>query len=119
VAFCPRCKIEWEDKMTECPICSAELTTDGGEARPGDWVVLGSIEDKLSADYARAVLTSYEIPAVVVSRSGFFGQIGLTLNTFYKPGALLFEVSVPEEYCEEAAGVLDMALGEKWQRKDV
>lgn len=105
--------------MTECPICSAELTTDGAEEhRSGNWVTLGSIDDKFSADYARAVLTSYDIPSVVISRSGFFGQVGLTLNTFYKPGALLFEVSVPEEFVEEAAGVLDMALGEKWKRKE-
>jgi len=104
--------------MTECPICSAELVKDDRERAQSGWVTLGSIDDKLSADYARAVLTSYDIPAVVISRSGFFGQVGLTLTSFYKPGALLFEVSVPEEYVDEAAGVLDMALGEKWRRKE-
>jgi hypothetical protein len=104
--------------MTECPICSAELTQEVEEESQGAWVKLGAIEDRFSADYARAVLDSYDIPAVVISKSGFFGQVGLTFHSFYKSGSLLFEVSVPVEYVEEAAGVLDMAIGDKWRRKE-
>lgn len=104
--------------MTECPVCSADLTSETDSEPAKGWVRLGAIEDRFSADYARAVLDSYEIPAVVISKSGFFGQIGLTLHTFYKPGILLFEVSVPAEFVEEAAGVLDMALGPKWRREE-
>jgi hypothetical protein len=82
------------------------------------WVKIGSIADCLSADFAREVLCSYEIPAVVISRSGFFGQAGLTLTRFYKSGASLFEVSVPSDVIEEACGVLDMTLGETWCREE-
>jgi hypothetical protein len=104
--------------MTDCPTCASELTAEPESADRSSWVALGSIEDRFSADYARAVLDSYEIPAVVISKSGFFGQIGLTFHSFYKSGSLLFEVSVPAEFVEEAAGVLDMALGDKWNRKE-
>jgi hypothetical protein len=118
VAFCPRCKTEWGDDLTDCPNCSAELIPSPEAEDRSAWVALGSIEDRFSADYARAVLNSYEIPAVVISKSGFFGQVGLTFHAFYKSGSWLFEVSVPAEYVEEAAGVLDMALGNKWTRRE-
>jgi hypothetical protein len=72
----------------------------------------------MSADYAKETLGSYEIPAVVISKSGFFGQAGLTFHSFYKNEAHLFEVSVPVEFIEEAVGVLDMVLGDKWRRKE-
>ncbi len=116
MAFCPVCKTEWEDGVTECPVCSRELGKSEAEQSESPWVLLGFIADNISADYAREVLKSYEIPAVVISKSGFFGQAGLTLTGFYKAGSQLFEVSTPEECVEEATGVLDMVLGDKWQR---
>ena len=101
--------------MTTCPICSKELTKGGQGVT---WVKIGAISDSISADFAREVLKSYDIPAVVISKSGFFGQAGLTFTTFYKPGANLYEVSVPEDVVEEACGVLEMALGDAWIRED-
>jgi len=113
VVLCPKCKTELGDDVTECYVCGSDLLTgDSG------WVVLGTIEDKISADFARETLETYEIPAVVFSRSGFFGQAGLPLNPFYSSQSASFEVSVPSEHAEEAAGILDMAVGDNWQRKD-
>jgi hypothetical protein len=102
------------EDATNCYICGHEL--DDNEKQ--EWIALGEIEDKFSADFARETLQSYEIPAVIFSRSGFFGNIGLPLNPFYKAGAALFEIMVPKEYTREAADILDMTLGEKWQRKE-
>jgi hypothetical protein len=114
VAFCPVCKAEWPAETTECPICGKELpqTADNDE-----WTMIGEIEDKLSADFARETLSTYEIPAVIVSRSGFFGQIGLNLTAFYSGKQALFEVRVPNGFETEAAELLEMTLGEKWRRK--
>ena len=117
MAYCPECKSEWEDDITECPICGRELVQTENE-QATEWVVLGVIEDKVSADYARETLKSYEIPSVVISKSGFFGEIGLTLNPFYSTHSPLFEISVLSIHVEEAAAILDMAIGEKWQRKE-
>ena len=112
--YCPVCKNEWSDEFVDCPICSRDMTESG----PVEWVLLGSVQDKVSADFAREVLASYKIPAVVISKSGFFGNVGLTFNMFYKPGSYLFEVMVPDDQTEEAAGILEMALGDRWERKE-
>jgi hypothetical protein len=104
--------------MSECPVCSHELEASKPGAEKARWVLVGYIADKMSADYAKEVLMSYEIPVVVISKSGFFGQAGLTFHSFYKSESHLFEVSVPANCVEEAIGVLDMVLGDKWQKKE-
>ena len=118
MAYCPVCKTEWSGDMSECPVCSHELQASESAAQADDWVTLGFISDKISADYAKEVLDSYEIPAVVFSKSGFFGQAGLMFQGFYKSGAQAFEISVPAEYVEEATGILEMVLGDKWRRNE-
>lgn len=80
--------------------------------------MLGVIEDKLSADFARETLAGCQIPAVIASRSGYFGDIGLPLNPFYKPRATGYEVSVPADFADEAADLLAATLGDKWQREE-
>ena len=114
MAYCPVCKAEVDDDADNCCICGHEFDKDEAVK----WITLGEIEDKLSADFAKEVLTTYNIPVVIFSRSGFFGNIGLPLNPFYKPGSALFEVSVPKDYSEEASDVLEMTLGDKWHRKE-
>ncbi|MCP4684655.1 MAG: hypothetical protein GY867_04315 [bacterium] len=115
MAYCPACKTEWDPPVAKCPVCSGELTAGKEES---DWTLLGTIRDKVSADFAREVLSSYEIPAVVISKSGFFGQVGLTFNTFYKAGSHMFEISVPTEHVLEAREIMNMAVGESWERKE-
>ncbi|MEW6051973.1 MAG: hypothetical protein AB1644_13045 [Candidatus Zixiibacteriota bacterium] len=117
MAYCPACKAEWSAETEQCPICGREMAEDN-EEKEDNWVLIGSIEDKLSADFARETLTVYEIPAVIVSKSGFFGDIGLPLHSFYSGKTGRFEVSVLSSQVEEAVDVLNMALGEKWQRKE-
>ena len=113
--LCPECKAELENGRTDCPICGWEST---GE-KEQKWVVLGTIADRPFADLARETLKSLNIPAVVVSRAGFFGNIGLPLNPIFDGGKLgVFEISVPQSFIQEAADSLDMTLGDKWQRED-
>jgi RNA polymerase subunit RPABC4/transcription elongation factor Spt4 len=115
--YCRECNHNWPDDYENCPICAKPLR-DPNNPDTGEWMLLGSVLDKVSSDFAREVLASYKIPAVVISRSGFFGNAGLTFNTFYKPGSSLFEVFVPGDHRQEAAGILKMALGDQWQEKD-
>lgn len=112
--LCPKCNIELKSDHVDCHICDWESPNE----KEPEWVVLGTIEDRPFADLARETLKSLDIPAVVVSRSGFFGNIGLPLNPIFggsKPG--VFEISVPLSYIEEAADLLDMTLGDKWQKE--
>ncbi len=118
MAFCPACKAEWESETLQCPICGRDLEEDEEDQKEQPWVVIGTIADKISADFARETLKAYEIPAVIVSKSGYFGTIGLTLTHFYSGGQALFEVSVPQGVLEEADELLRMTIGDKWQRKE-
>ena len=103
--------------MSECPICSGEFADESTDAKSGGWVLLGYVGDKLSADYARETLASNDIPAVIISKSGFL-QSGTILPHFFKPGAPLCEISVPTVCVEEAIEIMDMILGDNWQRKE-
>lgn len=117
MANCPYCKAELSDEATSCWRCGKDIDNDDDQIE-SKWVMVGVIEDKLSADFARETLTVYQIPAVIASRSGYFGDIGLPLNPFYRPKATGYEVSVPEEFVEEAADLLAATLGDKWQREE-
>ncbi|MFZ5981445.1 MAG: hypothetical protein ACOYVF_12530 [Candidatus Zixiibacteriota bacterium] len=114
--LCPVCKNEWEEGTAHCPICGYELNDYNEEA---EWIIIGDIDDKVSADYAKETLLSSEIPVVIFSKSGFFGNVGLPLHPFYKPGTGVFEVAVPGEYQEEAVEILDIILGEQWHQKEI
>ncbi len=98
-----------------CYVCGNDPTKDTSEE--DQWVMLGIVDDKLHADLAEETLKSCKIPAVVLSKSGFFGNIGLVLNPFYTNSTPAFEISVPSQYLEEATDILDMTLGIKFHRK--
>lgn len=114
MVFCPECKNELPDGTTECYICGHDLS----DTQETDWVMLGAIDNKLYADFAKETLTSYGIPAVVISKDGFFGSIGLPLRPFYDSKSAPFEILVPVAYCKEAIEILDMTVGDKWHKKE-
>ena len=114
MVYCPECNVKLQGEPERCYICGGPVADDADDS----WVMLGVIEDKVFADLARETLESCGIPAVVISKSGFFGNVGLPLNPFYEPKAASFEVSVPNVHSAEAIEILDMTLGEKWQRKE-
>lgn len=116
MAYCPVCNSELPNEMQSCFVCGndPEEKSDSEE----EWLVLGMIEDKVHADLAVETLKSCDIPAVVFSKSGFFGNIGLMFNPFHASYSPAFEVQVPKVYIEEAANVLDSTLGDMWQRKE-
>jgi hypothetical protein len=114
MAFCPICKSELESDSDNCKICGYEIIGDT-EAK---WVFVGLIEDKMSADFAKETLKSYNIPAVIFSKSGFFGDAGLPLNPFYSHSSGQYEVSVPIDFVEEANDILLITLGDKWHGKE-
>ena len=114
MAYCPECNIPLEGNPERCYICGGEVRADDESG----WALLGTVESKLFADLACGTLKSCDIPVVVISKSGFFGNVGLPLNPIYQPTEAAFEISVPASCLTEAAEVLDMTLGEKWHRKE-
>ena len=115
MVLCPVCKVNWDDNTTECPVCGRELQE--AESDDVEWVILGSFADKLTADFAKETLISSKIPAVLFSKSGFFGNVGLPLTPIYSSYAPPYEIAVPGQLVEEAAEVLNMVLGDNWSRK--
>lgn len=114
MAYCQVCKSEISKDTQTCAVCGHEFSGD----EKNKWVFIGMIDDKISADYGKESLKSYDIPAVIFSKSGFFGDAGLPLNPFYSMSQGQYEVSVPTECVEEATDILTMVLGESWHRKD-
>lgn len=114
MAYCPECNIVLKGNPERCYICGSPVKAEDEQG----WVVLGMVDSKPFADMARETLKSCEIPAVVISKSGFFGNVGLPLNPIYESKPASFEISVPADYQDEAIDVLDATLGDKWQRKE-
>jgi len=115
MVFCPECNMELEGDPSHCYLCGHSLKDDQGM---NEWIVIGTVENKIMADFVKETLKSEKIPAVVLSRSGYFGDAGLPLNPIYTTGDASFEISVPESYSSDATDLLDMTLGEKWHKKE-
>jgi len=82
------------------------------------WVTLGSVDNHPLAEMARETLSTQDIPAVVVSRDGYFGNVGLNLNPFFKTGGPRFLLSVPAALLDDAIEVMNMTLGDNWIEGD-
>ncbi len=107
--LCPKCNKEYSDEISVCSECNTQLV------KAEDWVIIGYIQDKLSSDFAIESLKTSEIPAVSISNSGFFGNIGLPLNSIFGPKEALFEISVPLSCKDEAIEILGITIGESWK----
>ncbi|MEA3297050.1 MAG: hypothetical protein U9R56_04230 [candidate division Zixibacteria bacterium] len=111
---CPECNCELPDNSTKCNVCGWELS----DSNRVDWKTLGCVHGKAFADLARETLESAKIPAVVISKSGFFGNVGLPLNPLFNSRqSCQFEISVPVVYCDEALDILVATLGDKWEKQ--
>ena len=112
--YCPKCDEHFEGDLTSCPKCSFEFSDDdvSGEG----WVMIARIFERTAAEFAKETLTSYKIPAVIISESGFFGQAGLNLPSITGKGIGKFQVHVPAEFREDAENILTMILGDGWEK---
>jgi hypothetical protein len=118
MVFCPECNKDWDIDKETCPICQGPLKEKKEDMTTEGWVILGYVEDKVHADFAKEVLDSSNIPVTVVSKSGFLGQTGMILGGFYKPDVNNFHIMVPVQFVEEAEGILTATLGDAWRKKD-
>ncbi|HDL02911.1 MAG TPA: hypothetical protein ENH25_02120 [candidate division Zixibacteria bacterium] len=114
--YCPKCDEHFTGDLTSCPKCGHEFSRPEDEKE--GWVMVARINEKTAADYARETLVSYQIPAVVISESGFFGQVGLNLPSVTGKGIGKFQVHVPFELREEAENILTMILGDGWEKTE-
>lgn len=111
---CPECNSTLSQQETTCPACGWKIP----QTEAKEWVILGWICDFAFTELAKETLKQTDIPSVIMSKSGMFGAIGLTLTPLFAGSSGCFEISVPEEFAAEAADVLDMILGEKWKKNE-
>ncbi|MFH2037040.1 MAG: hypothetical protein ABIJ45_11600 [Candidatus Zixiibacteriota bacterium] len=113
MSYCPRCKKDFEGDLASCPNCGLDLNNPSEDV---EWVPIAKIYNKISADFVKETLDSQGIPNTVISESGFFGQAGLNLPSLSGKGLGKFRLHVPKNFVDDTLEVLDMTIGDDWEK---
>ena len=121
--YCPKCRYEYEAGVGICPDCDEKLV----EALPPepdevdekifeDWTALARLRSTQMAEMILEALRAKDIPAVLQSGVGYFGYVGTQGLSSYAPVGGGYTLLVPEEYIEQAAGEVEIILGDDWEK---
>ncbi|MBN2226320.1 MAG: hypothetical protein JW763_03050 [candidate division Zixibacteria bacterium] len=117
--YCPKCRENYAGDLSACPACGYEFEQNDAPADDkGEWILVAKVNDATSANFVKETLQSYNIPVVLFSESGFFGQAGLNLPQAYGKQLGQFQIHVPADFREETEDILTMILGDNWSRPD-
>jgi len=125
--FCPQCRYEYEIGIRQCPDCGAKLVdrlpekTDDipGERVYKDWIPLASLTSQQMAEMVLESLRVKDIPAVIHSGVGYFGQAGTMGTSLYAPVGGAYILMVPLEYVEDADAEGQLILGDDWKKAKI
>ncbi|UCD62916.1 MAG: hypothetical protein JSW34_09150 [Candidatus Zixiibacteriota bacterium] len=120
--FCPKCRYEYRPEVTTCPDCDEPLVSripepsedPTAEDDIGDWIPLARMASREYAEMIIGALNERDIPAVIHSGTGHFGQTGQMGVSSHNPIGGRYLLLVPDEYSAEADTVGMMILGEEW-----
>ena len=118
--YCPSCGLEYEEGEDYCPDCGEDLVEDlpssinGEEAIYEDWVELARLTSLQSAEMLLEVLRDKDIPSVVRSGAGYFGQTGQFGPSSYRPVGGAFTLLVPQDFVGDADREGTAILGDEW-----
>jgi len=118
--FCPKCRYEYEPHIFTCPDCGEKLVVTlppveaENDSKYDNWVELVHLTSKMSAEMVLDVFRSKDIPVVILSEAGFFGQTGQMGPSSFQPIAGFYSVVVPEEFVEVAENEGEALLGDEW-----
>jgi hypothetical protein len=112
MAWCAKCGENFEGELTSCPKCGGEIIS--GEK--GDWLPFGRLAQKPMADLAHEVLEAHDIPNIIISQSGYFGQVGLNFPSISGKGMYDFVLYIPSEFTEAAEDILNARIGDAWEK---
>jgi len=140
--FCPKCHFEYREGVTVCPDCNENLVASlppedrrgkkddwrrrKGKAAPEagpcldddeiEWIPLARLTSLQSAEMVMEILQDKDVPAVLLSGVGHFGQIGNLGPSSYRAVGGGYTIMVPEESAEDADLEAEAVLGEEWEK---
>lgn len=116
--FCPKCRYEYKDDVTECPDCNVALVSElPKEELPEeikDWVQVARLNSLQEAEMIEESLREKNIRVVIQSGTGYFGYIGVMGATSYGPVGGGYSVYVPKDEIVEADREATLLLGDEW-----
>lgn len=122
--FCPKCRYEYREGVTECPDCDEKLVEDlppeddpfANAPQYEDWVQLARLPSPQHAALIEEALRAKDIPVVVLSGTGHFGATGSMGPSVPLPVGGLYSLMVPEQFIVEADQEGAALLGEEWEQ---
>lgn len=126
--FCPSCRYEYTAAVNVCPDCNEKLvdhleeksTVKDNETTYEKWIPLARLTSTQMAEMILEGLRAKNIPVVLHSTGGHFGQTGQLGASSYRPIAGGFiTVMVPEEFASQADREAEVILGDEWKKAKV
>jgi hypothetical protein len=124
--FCPKCKYEYKAGTAACPDCGEKLVDklpepveDGNaelDEKYKNWVPLARIQSTQMAEMILESLRVKDIPAVIHSGVGYFGQVGTQGLSSYAPVGGGYSIMVSKEYVADAVEEVKLILGDDWEK---
>ncbi len=122
--FCPKCRYEYKPEISVCPDCNEYLVSSLPEKNEeiseidnmgyDNWVRIGRLTSQAYANMINEGLHSKNIPVIILSGTGHFGQTGQMGTSSFRPIDGGFSVMVPEEFAVDANYEAEIILGDDW-----
>jgi hypothetical protein len=124
--FCPKCRYEYKQGIEICPDCDEKLvhslSPDANSDKTDlhdlydDWVQLARFTSPQYAEMLVEGLKAKNIPAVIISGTGHFGQTGQLGTSTFRPVGGAYSMIVPREFVEDADREAELMLGDEWEK---
>jgi hypothetical protein len=110
MATCPDCDVELVASLPPEERSSAEFP-----AEYKDWVQVARLTSNEYSEMLQEGLRAKQIPAVILSGTGHFGQTGQMGTDLYRAVGGGYSLFVPREHVADACAEAEQMLGEIWQ----
>ena len=118
--FCPKCKYEYKAGTDACADCNTtlveSLAQDDSPDTYKDWIPLARLTSSQYAEMVLECLRAKDIPAVIHSDAGHFGQTGQMGTSSFRPVGGAYTLMVPRDHVIKADSEAGTILGDVWEK---